>query len=286
MAFTFRKLTENIGAEVKDIDLTASISRETFAQLRTTLAEHAVLVFHDQEITDEQHVVFTEGLGKIEMTMRNDPIGDGGPVGVLTNLDENGKLIPPDDSRMVYHQCNGLWHSDGSFKRVPLRGSLLSAKAVPPDGGGTEFASLCAAYATLSDEKKASLEGLVAEHSLAHSRDQIAPNLMSKAFLEETPSQNQVLVRTIPETGKKALLVGSYATHIIGWPLEEGKALLKELLDWSTQLQFVYSHKWRANDLVVYDNMCCLHRARPWDGHKYARVLHRTTLAGDAPTEA
>ncbi len=286
MAFTFRKLTENIGAEVKDIDLTASISRETFAQLRTTLAEHAVLVFHDQEISDEQHVVFTEGLGKIEMTMRNDPIGDGGPVGVLTNLDENGKLIPPDDSRMAYHQGNGLWHSDGSFKRVPLRGSLLAAKVVPPEGGGTEFASLCAAYATLSDEKKASLEGLVAEHSLAHSRNQIAPNLMSEAFLEETPSQNQVLVRTIPETGKKALLVGSYATHIIGWPLEEGKALLKELLDWSTQLQFVYSHKWRANDLVVYDNMCCLHRARPWDGHKYARVLHRTTLAGDAPTEA
>ena len=187
---------------------------------------------------------------------------------------------------MVYHQGNGLWHSDGSFKRVPLRGSLLAAKVVPPDGGGTEFASLCAAYATLSEEKKASLEGLVAEHSLAHSRNQIAPNLMSKAFLEETPSEKQVMVRTVPETGKKALLVGSYATHIIGLPLEEGKVLLKELLDWSTQPQFVYSHKWRANDLVVYDNRCCLHRARPWDGSKYARILHRTTLVGDGPTIA
>ena len=286
MAFTIRKLTENIGAELRDIDLTSPISRETFVQLRITLAEHAVLVLHDQQITDEQHVAFTEGLGKIEMTMRNDPIGDGGPVGVLTNLDENGKLISPDDPRMVYHQGNGLWHSDGSFKRVPLKGSLLAAKVVPPEGGGTEFASLCAAYATLSEEKKASLEGLVAEHSLAHSRDQIAPNLMSNAFLEETPSQNQALVRTVPETGKKALLVGSYATRIIGWPPEEGKALLKELLDWSTQPQFVYRHSWRANDLVVYDNRCCLHRARPWDGHKYARVLHRTTLAGDGSTTA
>lgn len=286
MAFTIRKLTENIGAELRDIDLTSPISRETFAQLRTTLAEHSVLVFHDQPITDEQHVVFTEGLGRIEMTMQNDPIGDGGPVGVLTNLDENGELISPDDPRMVYHQGNGLWHSDGSFKRVPLKGSLLAAKVVPPEGGGTEFASLCGAYATLSEEKKARLDGLVAEHSLAHSRDQIAPNLMSNAFLEETPSQNQALVRTVPETGKKALLVGSYATHIIGWPLEEGKALLKELLDWSTQPQFVYRHKWRAHDLVVYDNRCCLHRARPWDGHKYVRVLHRTTLAGDGPTTA
>ena len=109
---------------------------------------------------------------------------------------------------------------------------------------------------------------------------------MSKAFLEETPSEKQVMVRTVPETGKKALLVGSYATHIIGLPLEEGKVLLKELLDWSTQPQFVYSHKWRANDLVVYDNRCCLHRARPWDGSKYARILHRTTLVGDGPTIA
>ena len=217
MTFTASKLTEHIGAKIQGIDLTSPISEETFAQLRIALAEHAVLVFHDQPITDEQHVAFTEGLGKLEMTMRNDPIGDGGPIGVLTNLDENGELIPPDDPRMVYHQGNGLWHSDGSFKRVPLRGSLLSAKVVPPEGGGTEFASLCAAYATLSEEKKSSLEGLVAEHSLAHSRDQIAPNLMSNAFLEETPSQNQTLVRTIPETGKKALLVGSYATHIIGW---------------------------------------------------------------------
>ena len=284
MAFTVRKLTEHIGAEIQDVDLNSPISRETFAQLRTALAEHAVLVFHDQVIADEQHVAFTKGLGRIEMTMRNDPIGDGGPVGVLTNLDENGDLIPPDDPRVVYHRGNGLWHSDGSFKRVPLRGSLLSAKVMPPEGGGTEFASLCAAYASLSEEKKACLQGLVAEHSLAHSRDQIAPNLMSKAFLEETPSENQVLVRTIPETGKKALLVGSYATHIIGLPLEKGKALLKELLDWSTQRQFVYSHKWRANDLVVYDNRCCLHRVLPWDRSKYARVLHRTTLAGDGPT--
>ena len=284
MTFTLRKLTENIGAAVKDIDLTASISKDTFTQLRTALAEHAVLVFHDQEISDEQHVAFTEGLGRIEMTMRNDPIGDGGPVGILTNLDENGDLIPPEDPRVVYHRGNGLWHSDGSFKRVPLRGSLLSAKLVPPEGGGTEFASLCASYASLSEEKKASLKGLVAEHSLAHSRNQIAPNLMSKAFLDETPSENQVLVRTVPETGKKALLVGSYATHIIGLPREEGKALLKELLDWSTQPKFVYRHKWRAHDLIVYDNRCCLHRALPWDRSKYARVLHRTTLAGDGPT--
>ena len=218
------------------------------------------------------------------MTMANDPIGDGGPIGVISNLDENGDIIPPEDSRTLYTVANTLWHSDGSFKRVPLRGSLLSAKVVPPEGGETEFASLTAAYAALPEQKKVDIERLIAEHSIAHSRAQISPNLMDEAFQKDTPPVNQRLVRTIPETGKKALLVGSYTTRVHSLPLEEGKALLKDLLEWSTQPQFVYRHTWRVNDLVVYDNRCCLHRGRSWDRGKYKRVLHRTTLAGDGPT--
>ena len=253
-------------------------------QLRGALCEYAVLVFHDQDITDEQHVAFSEGFGPLEMTMANDPIGDGGPIGVISNLDENGEIIPPEDPRTLYTVANTLWHSDGSFKRVPLRGSLLSAKVIPPEGGETEFASLTAAYAALPEQKKADIEELIAEHSIAHSRAQISPNLMDEAFQKDTPPVNQRLVRTIPETGKKALLVGSYTTHVHGLPIEKGKTLLKELLEWSTQPQFVYRHTWRVNDLVVYDNRCCLHRGRSWNRGKYKRVLHRTTLAGDDPT--
>ena len=284
MALTIRKLEEHIGTEVQGVDITSPIDAETFEQLRGALCEYGVLVFHDQEITDAQHVTFSEGFGPLEMTMPNDPIGDGGPIGVISNLDEKGDIIPPEDPRTLYTVANTLWHSDGSFKRVPLRGSLLYAKVVPPEGGETEFASLTAAYAALPDEKKADIEELIAEHSIAHSRAQISPNLMSEAFQKDTPPANQRLVRTIPETGKRALLVGSYTTHIPGLPIEEGKALLKELLEWSTQPQFVYRHRWRAHDLVVYDNRCCLHRGRSWDRGKYKRVLHRTTLAGDGPT--
>ena len=284
MTLIIRKLEEHIGAEVRGIDITSPIDAETFEQLRGALCEYAVLVFHDQNITNEQQVAFSEGFGPLEMTMANDPIGHGGAIGVISNLDANGDIIPPEDSRTLYTVANTLWHSDGSFKRVPLRGSLLSAKIVPPEGGETEFASLTAAYAALPNQKKVDIEGLIAEHSLANSRAQIAPNLMSNAFQKDTPPVNQRLVRTIPETGKKALLVGSYTTRIDGLPIEEGKALLKALLEWATQPQFVYRHTWRVNDLVVYDNRCCLHRGRSWERGRYKRVLHRTTLAGDGPT--
>ena len=284
MALKIRKLEEHIGAEVEGVDIASPIDAETFEQLRLALCKYAVLVFRDQDITDEQHVRFSEGFGPLEMTMPNDPIGDGGPIGVISNLDEHGDIIPPADPRTLYTVANTLWHSDGSFKRVPLRGSLLYAKIVPPEGGETEFASLTAAYAALPEQKRVDIENLIVEHSIAHSRAQIAPNLMSEAFQKDTPPVNQRLVRTIPETGKKALLVGSYTTHVHGLPTEEGKALLKELLEWSTQPQFVYRHTWRAHDMVVYDNRCCLHRGRSWDRGKYKRVLHRTTLAGDGPT--
>ena len=284
MTLAIQPLEAHIGAAVQSIDITAPVGAETFARLRQALCQYSVLVFRDQPVTDAQHVAFSQGFGRLEMTMRNDPIGDGGPVGVIANVDRQGDIIPPEDARMMYTLGNALWHSDGSFKHVPLRGSLLAAKIVPPQGGETEFASLTAAYAALPAEKRADLEGLVAEHSLAHSREQIAPNLMSRAFLRETPPAEQALVRTIPETGAKALLVGSYATRVIGWPEEKGKTLLRQLLEWSTQARFVYRHPWRAHDLVVYDNRLCLHRGRPWDYGRFKRVLHRTTLAGDGPT--
>ena len=266
------------------IDLTSPIDDATADRLRDALFRNSVLVFNKQAITDEQHVAFTRRLGPLQMTMVSDPYGGGGPINRFSNLDENGELIPPDDDRSLYQAGNTLWHSDGAFKRVPLRASLLSAKVVPPEGGETEYASLRAAYAALPERKKAELEGLVAEHSMAYSRAQIAPNLMSEAWLKETPPVRHILVRTIPETGEKALFVGAYASHIVGWPLEKGRALVEELLEWSTQRPFVYQHEWQADDLVIWDNRSCLHRGRPWDGGTYARIMHRTTLAGDGPT--
>jgi alpha-ketoglutarate-dependent 2,4-dichlorophenoxyacetate dioxygenase len=285
MTLTIRKLEENIGAEIRGVDVSSAIDEPTFERILEAFYEYSVIVFPDQEITDEQHAAFSRRFGRLESPLPSDPAGKGS-VFVFSNLDENGDIIPPDDARMTYLRGNMLWHSDGSFRETPLKGSLLSAKAAPPEGGETEFASTRAAYAALPQAKKTKLEGLIAEHSLAHSREQIAPNLMTQAFLKETPPVNQMLVRSIRETSDKALFVGSYTTRIIGWPVEEGRALLKDLLEWSTQSRFVYRHKWRANDLVAYDNRTCLHRGRPWDAQNHIRILHRTTLAGNAPTTA
>ena len=259
-------------------------AEETFAELRRALYRHSVLVFHDQDISDEQQVAFTRGFGRLQATLASDPYGGGGFINRIANVDDEGRLIPPQDKRSLYQAGNMLWHSDGSFKAVPLRASMLSAKVVPPRGGETEYASLRAAYAALPEPRKAQLEGLVAEHSMAHSRAQIAPGLMSEAFRKETPPVRQVLVRTVPETGEKALYVGSYASHIVGWEREKGSALLEELLEWSTQPQFVYRHRWKTNDLVMWDNRTCLHRGRSWENGVYKRIMHRTTLAGDGPT--
>ena len=284
MEMTILPLEEHIAAEVRGIEVGSPHSEETFAQLRRALYKHSVLVFHDQDISDEQQVAFTRGFGRLQVTMASDPYGGGGFINRIANVDEEGRLIPPRDKRSLYQAGNNLWHSDGSFKAVPLRASMLSAKVVPPRGGETEYASLRAAYAALPDSRKAQLEGLVAEHSMAHSRAQIAPGLLTEAFRKETPPVRHVLVRAVPETGEKALYVGSYASHIIGWEREKGSALLKELLDWSTQQQFVYRHRWKTNDLVMWDNRSCLHRGRPWENGIYKRIMHRTTLAGDGPT--
>ena len=280
MAIIVNKLHELFGAEVQGVDITSPIDGETAEALRDTFNKHCVLVFHDQEITDEQHVAFSEQFGTVQMTMKTDPYGGGGPINRITNVDDSGKIIPPEDTRMKYYFGNELWHSDGAFTRSPLRGSLLSAKVVPPEQGETEFACVRAAYAALPEEKKASLEGLIVEHSMAYSRTQIAPELVTEAFRKEAPPVEHALIRTVPETGEKALLVGSYASHVIGWSIEKGRALLKELMEWATRPQFVYSHSWRANDLVMWDNRHCLHRARPFDSQKYKRIMHRTTLAG------
>ena len=284
MTITIRSLQEHIGAKVEGVDITLPINTQTFTRLRKALYKYAVLVFPGQDITDEQQVAFSRGFGPIQMTMASDPYGGGGPINRISNVDESGHIIPPDDNRSLYQAGNMLWHSDGSFKAVPLRASLLSAKVVPPIGGETEYASLRAAYAALPKEKKVSLEGLVAEHSMAYSRVQIAPNLLSEAFRKETSPVNHVLVRRLPETGENVLYVGSYASHVIGWSIEKGRALLKELLEWATQPQFVYQHRWRAHDLVMWDNRLCLHRGRPWKNGSYRRIMHRTTLAGDGPT--
>jgi len=284
MSLRIRKLGEYLGAEVSGIDLTSPLDDDVVDRLRHAFYEHTVLVFHDQEINDDQQVEFTKNFGPLEPTMVNDPSGGGGWINRLSNVDDEGRILPESHNKMLYLKGNILWHSDSSYKKVPSRGALLYAEVVPPAGGETEYASTKAGYAALPDERKQALEGLIAEHSLLYSRNKLVTWKMDEKFQTEVPPVPQRLVREIPETGEKTLYLGAHASHIIGWPVEQGRALLEELLKWTTQPQFVYRHTWKAKDLVLWDNRCSVHRGRPWDAANYRRIMRRTTLIGDGPT--
>ena len=284
MAIKIEKLHPLYVAEISDIDLTRPLDDETIGAIRDAFEEYSVLVFRNQDITDAQQQAFSERFGPLERMLIGSQ-GGGTPFALLTNVDpETGAVIPPDDRRMIRNAGNMMWHSDSSFKAVPALASILSGREVPDEGGETEFASLRAAYDALPEAMKRRIEGLVAEHSFAYSRGLVDPTILNQEQKDEVPPVLQSLVRQNPVNGRKAIYVGSHASHIIGMPVEEGRALLRQLLEHATQDRFVYTHKWRPKDIVMWDNRAVLHRGRPWDYLKSRRVMHRTTVAGLGPT--
>ena len=273
-------------ARVSGLDLSKPLDDGAFTQVRDAFHHYAVLVFPEQRISDDQQIAFSERFGPLEVSIRKDrPRRIANPrVSDISNVDERDRVFDPDDERTIYNAGNRLWHSDSSFKRVPAMASLLSGREVPPEGGETEYADLRAAWDALPADRKRGLDELVAEHSFVYSRGLIGYDQFTDAERAEVPPVPQAVVRTHPATGRKALYVGSHASHIIGRPLEESRALLVELLEFTTQPPFVYSHVWRQHDLVMWDNRCVLHRGRAWDEQRYRRVMHRTTVAGTGPT--
>ncbi|MFQ5953590.1 MAG: TauD/TfdA dioxygenase family protein [Kiloniellales bacterium] len=284
MAVTAIKLHRLFGAEIRGVDLTKPLDDPTFGAVLDAFNEYSVLLFRGQKLTDDQQVAFSRRFGPLETTVKSNP-ARGTHFARQSNIDiATGRLIPPDDRQMALQKPNLMWHSDSSFKPVPALCSLLSARRVPPEGGETELVSTRAAYAALPAEMKRRIDGLVAVHSYAYSRSQVDPDLLTEEEKAEVPPVEQALVRTNPVNGRKSLLIGSHASHIVGWPVEDGRALLKELLEFATRARFRYRHRWRVNDLVIWDNRCTLHRARSYDSRKYRRLMQRTTVVGTAAT--
>jgi alpha-ketoglutarate-dependent 2,4-dichlorophenoxyacetate dioxygenase len=176
-----------------------------------------------------------------------------------------------------------LWHSDSSFRAVPAKYSLLSARVVNPAGGNTEFAHMGDAYDALDPAAKAEIDDLVCEHSLMYSRG-------SLGMLDYSPEEQamfrpvrQRLVRTHPVTGRTSLYLSSHAGAILGMPTPEARILLRDLTEHATQPRFVYVHRWRPADFVMWDNRQTMHRVRRYSD-AYPRDMRRTTVAGNAPT--
>jgi alpha-ketoglutarate-dependent 2,4-dichlorophenoxyacetate dioxygenase len=284
---TITALHPCLGAEVHGVDLTKPVSHTDFQQIVSAFDRHSVLIFPSQPITDEQQITFSEMFGKLEIRNTYARERERIPlpqVNDISNVDHEGKLLSPDDRQRMFTLGNLLWHTDSSFKQIPSICSLLSGREVSPEGGETEFADMRAAYDALGPERQRALDGLIVEHSIYHSRSQTGFADFNDSIFSKMPPVQQMLVRRHPGSGRMSLYLASHASHIIGWPVETGRALIAELMAFATQPRFVYSHTWRTNDLVMWDNRCTMHRGRPYDDLKYRRVMHRTTVQDIANT--
>jgi alpha-ketoglutarate-dependent 2,4-dichlorophenoxyacetate dioxygenase len=274
-------LAAGFAARIDGVDITRPLDDATWAEVRAAFDEHSVLLFRGQPLDDAAQIAFSQRFGPLEVTRSMNPAA-GTPFARQSNLDiKTGEVIPAEDRRMIYQLANMLWHTDSSFKTVPSLCSLLSARIIPPEGGATEFASARCAYPWLPDALKRRAEGLVVVHDFAWSRDQVRPGFFTAKERAEYPPVRHPLVRTNPVNGRRSLFLGAHASHIEGMPVEEGRALLKTLLDHVTQPQFCYRHEWSEEDLVIWDNRCVLHRATPYDTTRFKRLMQRTTVSGD-----
>jgi alpha-ketoglutarate-dependent 2,4-dichlorophenoxyacetate dioxygenase len=276
--------------EVFDIDITRPLSREEAAAIDAGMDEFGVLVFHDQRFTDETQMAFGRNFGALELAsgdlnfLKERRLGSV-HMNDISNLDVNNQVLARDSRRRLFSLGNRLWHSDSSFKEVPAKFSLLSARIIPSAGGNTEFADMRAAYDTLDDDTKAECENLVCEHSQLYSRATLGFTDFTDEDRERFKPVLQRLVRRHPSTGRKSLYLASHAGAIVGWPIPEARAFLRDLIEHATQRKFVFAHQWKPWDLVMWDNRATMHRARPFPAEE-VRDMHRTTVGCERSTMA
>lgn len=271
---------------VEGIDLRRPLTTEQVGAIEAGLDRYAVLVFRDQAVDDEQQLAFSRNFGALEQAIGSSVTKvENRRLGMefadVSNLGKDNRIMAPDNRQRMFNLGNQLWHSDSSFRPNPSKYSILSGRIVAPSGGNTEFADMRAAYAALDDATKAKVEDLVCEHSLMHSRTQIGFDTFTDEERESFGPVLQPMVRTHPATGCKSLYLASHAGTIVGWPVPEAKAFLRDLIEHATQRNFVYAHEWQANDLVMWDNRTTMHRVRPFDAHTVVRDMRRTTVAGE-----
>ena len=279
MPFDAEPLHPLFGLKLHGIDLSRSLSRAALGAISQAFEEHSVLVFPDQHLDAASQVAFSENFGPLERAIsRQAETGPGLHVSRLSNVDAAGQIIPPEDRRQLFNAANQFWHTDSSYKPRTALASLLYAVEIPASGGETEFASTRAGFRLLSTERRETIEKLWAVHDFRRSRDMIASNLVDDDILDELPPVARPLVRTNPVNGERAIYIASHAVYVEGMTPQASRPLLDELLDWCTRADRVYTHRWQAGDLVMWDNRCTLHRGRPWDARTERRIMTRTTV--------
>jgi alpha-ketoglutarate-dependent 2,4-dichlorophenoxyacetate dioxygenase len=283
MAITVCPVTPGFVAEIGDVDLSRTLQPADLATVKAAFATYAVLIFPDQHLSQDQHLAFARNFGPLETTIalfrKDAKLRVRKEFADVSNLDPDNKVWGENSRRRMFELGNRLWHTDSSFKRLPARASLLYARSIPPIGGHTEFADERAAYDALPQDMKRRLQGLVAEHSIFNSRARLGFTEFSDEEREAMPPVPQALVRVIPESGRKSLYLASHAGRVFGMPEPEGRALIDELIAHATQRQFVYTHRWRVNDLVIWDDRCTMHRGSEFDDLRWKRDMQRATVS-------
>jgi alpha-ketoglutarate-dependent 2,4-dichlorophenoxyacetate dioxygenase len=283
MAITICPVTPTFAAEIGDIDLSKLLDPSEINDVKDAFAKYAVLIFPDQHLSQDQHLDFAKYFGPLETTIalfrKDTKLRLRQEFADVSNLDPENQVWGKDSRQRMFQLGNRLWHTDSSFKRLPARASLLYARSIPPVGGHTEFADERAAYDALPQEMKRRLHTLVAEHSIFNSRARLGFTNFTDEERREMPPVPQVVVRTIPESGRKSLYLASHAGRIFGVPEPEGRLLIDELVAHATQRQFVYTHRWRLNDLVIWDNRCTMHRGMEFDDLRWKRDMQRATVS-------
>ena len=274
-------ISPDFAARVTDIDLSQPLSDEATVEIEQAIARFAVLIFPDQPLTDDQHAAFTRRFGPIDKGLllgsKRKPRLSNSDVIDLANVDADGNVLPAANIRNVSLIANQFWHSDSSFKSPPAKYSILCGMDLPDQGGQTEFADQRAAYDDLSDDMKATIDGMVAEHWAYHSRNTLGGGGYSEAEMAALPAVHWPIVHTISESGRKSLFVGIHTREIDGMITPEARMLLHDLLEHATQRKFVYRHEWQNNDVLMWDNQSTLHRGRAYDLNQLRELRRCTT---------
>jgi alpha-ketoglutarate-dependent 2,4-dichlorophenoxyacetate dioxygenase len=284
MAISIFPVTPTFAAEIGDVDLSRPLSPGDQEAVKAAFWKYGVLVFPAQQLTSVQHVEFAQLFGPLEPNINSyqDEIKReriDNRISDVSNLDHDNEILKANSRKRLSSLANRLWHTDSIFRHVPARASLLYARSVAPIGGHTEFADMRAAWDALPAETRQRIDGMVVEHSIFHSRAKLGFTDYSDRERAALPPARQVLVRTIPETGTRSLYIASHAVRVIGLPDAESTRLLEQLMAHATQRQFVYTHRWRLNDLVMWDNRCTMHRGTEYEEQRWKRDMQRATVS-------
>ena len=289
MNIQIRPLHPEFVGEVFGIDLSQPLAPGVRDSIEAGMDRYGVLVFHDQTLSDERQMEFSREFGELEVSSQGEMSKPeerrlATQMADVSNLDENNRMRARDDAKRLSGLGNRLWHSDASFRAIPAKYSLLSARIVPPGGGNTEFADMRAAYDALDGAAKAEIEDLITEHSIAFSRAELGFDAFPEEHRNKLRAVRHRLVTTHPGSGRRVLYLSSHIGGIVGWPVPEARAFIRDHTEQATEARFVHAHVWRVGDLVMWDNRATMHRVRRYDDTRLVRDLRRTTVRADGPT--